>query len=152
MELLRKLQRKDESHLVVLGSPAELAPLFRDMEEVLSVQHGIGEGEVVPFVIAFVSSVEQLSETVALLEHRITSDTLLWFAYPKTSSRRYRCTITRDKGWEPLGRLGLEPVRQIALDDDWSALRFKPAHSIKHMERRESMALSEEGRARVKER
>lgn len=152
MELLRKMQRKHEDHLVVLGAPGELDPLFREMEGVIPVHHGIEEKEAVPFVIAFVASVEQLAETVALLERHITSDTLLWFAYPKTSSRRYRSTITRDKGWEPLGRLGLEPVRQIALDDDWSALRFKPVREIKHMRRSKSMAASEAGRARVEDR
>jgi hypothetical protein len=49
----------------------------------------------------------------------------LWFAYPKKTSKKYDVNIHRDKGWEALEQLGFKGVRQVAIDQDWSALRFR---------------------------
>jgi hypothetical protein len=40
--------------------------------------------------------------------------------------------LTRERGWDGLKELGLEPVAQIAVDDTWSALRFRPSERVKH--------------------
>jgi len=73
----------------------------------------------------------------------------LWFAYPKGSSKRYKCEFNRDNGWAVLGSLGFEGVRMVAIDEDWSALRFRRVEYVKNMTR--SFALSEEGKARSKQ-
>jgi hypothetical protein len=52
-------------------------------------------------------------------------DAILWMAYPKGTSKRYECEFNRDNGWDVLGRAGFEGVRQVAIDEDWSALRFR---------------------------
>lgn len=62
-------------------------------------------------------------------------DGVLWFAYPKGTSKRYKCDFNRDNGWEILGQYGFEPVRMIAIDEYWSALRFRRAEYIKTMKR-----------------
>jgi hypothetical protein len=79
----------------------------------------------------------------------MSPDAVLWFAYPKKSSKRYKSDISRDEGWAPLGELGFEGVRQVAIDEDWSALRFRQAGYIKTMARNQRLAMSEEGRART---
>ena len=55
---------------------------------------------------------------------------LLWFSYPKKSSK-VETDITRDVGWDALGSTGLRPVTQVAIDDTWSALRFRPVVDVK---------------------
>jgi hypothetical protein len=50
--------------------------------------------------------------------------------YPKCTSRRYTCDFNRDTGFGALRRLGFDSVRQIAIDEDWSALRFRRAERI----------------------
>lgn len=55
---------------------------------------------------------------------KLASSTALWMAYPKTTSK-VETDLTRDAGWEVLEREGLAPVRQVAIDDTWSALQFK---------------------------
>ena len=54
-------------------------------------------------------------------------DVVLWFAYPKGTSKRVAGEINRDTGWEPLLSAGFETVRLVAIDEDWSALRFRRA-------------------------
>jgi hypothetical protein len=43
----------------------------------------------------------------------------------KQTSKIYSSDLNRDSCASALAALGLQPVRQIAIDDDWSALRFK---------------------------
>jgi hypothetical protein len=45
----------------------------------------------------------------------------LWVAYPKAN----RTDINRDTVWPILGEHGLRPIGQVAVDDVWSALRFR---------------------------
>ena len=71
----------------------------------------------------------------------------MWYAYPKGTSKRYTCEFNRDNGWAVVGEQGFEPVRQVAIDEDWSALRFRKVSFIKTMTR--SFAMTEEGKKKV---
>ena len=76
-------------------------------------------------------------------------DGLIWFAYPKGTSKKYKCEFNRDSGWAELGKHGFEPVRLVAIDEDWSALRFRNAENIKTMTR--SFAIKKTGKKKVAE-
>ncbi len=52
-------------------------------------------------------------------------DALAWVAYPK--ARQLGTDLNRDILWRSLQDEGVRPVRQISLDDVWSALRFRPS-------------------------
>ncbi len=89
-----------------------------------------------------------LEEVEALAQHAAAvdaDDPIVWIAYPKGSSTRYRCAFNRDTGWAAMGAVGFEPVRQVSLDEDWSALRFRRVQHIKSMTR--GFAMTEEGKA-----
>jgi hypothetical protein len=45
-----------------------------------------------------------------------------WVAYPKAN----RADINRDTLWPIVAEYGMRPVTQVAVDDVWSALRFRP--------------------------
>jgi hypothetical protein len=79
----------------------------------------------------------------------LEQDAVLWFAYPKSSSKKYKCDFNRDTGCDILGQNGYEGVRMIAIDEDWSALRFRKAENIKNMKRRKSMAISKTGKRKT---
>jgi hypothetical protein len=63
---------------------------------------------------------------------------------------KHRSDINRDSGWDVMGQAGFEPVRQVAIDEDWSALRFRRVEFIKSMTRRESSTLTKQGKARTR--
>ena len=46
----------------------------------------------------------------------------VWVAYPKAN----RTDINRDSAWPILAEYGMRPIGQVAIDDVWSALRFRP--------------------------
>lgn len=47
---------------------------------------------------------------------------VFWVAYPKAN----RADINRDTLWPILGEYGMRPIGQVAVDEVWSALRFRP--------------------------
>ena len=64
--------------------------------------------------------------------------------------QKYKSQINRDHGWNVLGQEGFEPVRMVAIDEDWSAVRFRRAAFIKTMTRAKQHRLSERGKGRSK--
>lgn len=66
-----------------------------------------------------------LERARARLVNAARKDRLVWLGYPK--ARRLGTDLNRNSVWELLSGDGIRPVRQIAIDDTWSALRFRPA-------------------------
>ena len=60
-------------------------------------------------------------------------DDLIWFAYPKGTSKRYmgKTNLTRDKNWDSLSALGYKAVRMVSIDSDWTAFRVRNLKYIK---------------------
>jgi hypothetical protein len=145
--LAKKLNYANQNPVFFSDLPTELAALADFFGARAQVATYLAQWQQVGFALAFVTTlagVEQLAATVA--QAAAPGDCTLWLAYPKASSKKYRCEFNRDTGWAALGAIGYEPVRQVALNDDWSALRFRRVAFIKTMTR--SFALTEEGKAK----
>lgn len=146
--LFHKLNLKDQNKIVVLNAPNSFEPELAALFDIAIVHH-TNEVESALFVLAFLITQHEVTNISEWVSHHTSGDAVIWFAYPKSSSKIYKCDFNRDTGWSALGQAGFEPVRIIAIDNDWSALRFRRVEYIKTMKRRESMALSETGKKRV---
>ncbi|HEY4368792.1 MAG TPA: hypothetical protein VGN07_16275 [Steroidobacteraceae bacterium] len=85
----------------------------------------------IAFALAFVTQQTEVDRLAKALPTRTSGDVLLWFAYPKGTSKKYSCDFNRDTGWDLPRKSGLDSVRQVAIDADWSALRFRRVEFIK---------------------
>ena len=103
----------------------------------------------VTFLLAFVTRTPQIEAVASKLTRIAPGDPVIWFAYPKLSSKRYKSEISRDTGWAALGAAGFEGVRMVAIDEDWSAARFRRAEFIKTLKRDSAHAMSRAGKART---
>jgi hypothetical protein len=75
-------------------------------------------------LIVFVRNSDELrTHEAAAIEHA-GKDRLTWIAYPKAG--KLGTDLNRDKLWKLLEDKAIQPVRQVAIDDTWSALRFRP--------------------------
>jgi hypothetical protein len=76
-------------------------------------------------LLVFVADRTTLEERRTQIVESAASNRLTWVSYPK--SGQFGTDLTRDSLAALLSADGIQPVRQIALDDVWSALRFRPA-------------------------
>ncbi len=144
-----KLNLKDEAAIAVLNAPDSFEPELRRLRGV-TVHRSLSGPRELAFVLAFVTrqaEVDSLAKAVAV---RAEGDAVVWFAYPKGTSKRYKCEFNRDTGWQALGAAGFEPVRMVAIDEDWTAARFRRVEFIRAMRRDPKHALSRAGRARTR--
>lgn len=147
--IIKKLNYKDQQIVAILGAPESFAPVVDTWREIAMMDTHLQEDIQYEFVITFARTIADIKQYASQVEHRLVEDAVFWIAYPKKSSKKYHSDISRDKGWEPIGELGMEGVRQVAIDDDWSALRFRTAKFIKTLKRNPRMALSKEGKKRT---
>ena len=143
-----KLNLGELAQAVVIGAPESFEPAIASLGDV-EVLCDLDALDEVEFSLAFVTKREEIDALAPVLASKAPGDPLIWFAYPKGSSKRYTCEFNRDTGWQPLGDAGFEPVRQVSIDEDWSALRFRREEHIKRMTRAKEMAMSEKGKART---
>ncbi|UZR93671.1 hypothetical protein [Chondrinema litorale] len=147
--LFKKLNFKDQDEVVVLHAPKSFLPNLENMQGLTKVFESAEELKSIGFLLVFVTEKEVMENIVRTNAEKFEGDTLVWIAYPKKSSKKYTCNFNRDTGWEVFGEHDMEPVRQVAIDEDWSALRFRKIDYIKKMTRRESFALSEKAKSRL---
>ena len=143
-----KLNLKDQPQVVVLDAPESFESELKTLRG-REVHRKVPGNRPIAFAIAFVKKQVEVDRAAKALVPRLEGDTIVWFAYPKGSSKRYTCDFNRDTGWTALGAAGFEPVRMIAIDEDWSALRFRRAGFIKAMSRDRNRTLSAEGRRKA---
>ncbi|MDX2192915.1 MAG: YdeI/OmpD-associated family protein [Gemmatimonadales bacterium] len=75
-------------------------------------------------VIACFTSAADVERRAAEVTAAVRDGGLLWLCYPKQGGA-VRADINRDRGWAPFTALGWHAVLQVAMNADWSALRFR---------------------------
>jgi hypothetical protein len=75
-------------------------------------------------VLAFAVDVKALGKVAAKAMRSVKDGGSLWFAFPKKTSG-IPTDLSRDRGWEAVEDAGWGTAGLIALDDAWSAFRFK---------------------------
>jgi hypothetical protein len=145
--IFKKLNYKDQKELHIVNSPDSFKKETDEMHSLASIKNSLTNTKSVSFFLAFVTKQKEVDEWCKKIATVLSDDGLLWLAYPKGTSKKYKCDFNRDTGWEVLGKLGFEPVRMIAIDEDWSALRFRKPENIKKMVR--SFAMTELGKKKV---
>ncbi len=132
--IFEKLNLKSDKSIVILNAPesfeAELAQLSN-----VNIVRAISKTKTITFALAFVKTQTELDALSARLADKAEGDALLWFAYPKKTSTKYQCEFNRDSGWDVIRRAGFGSVRMVAIDEDWSALRFRRVEFIKSVKR-----------------
>jgi hypothetical protein len=145
--ILKKLNFKDQGQpVLVINAPKSYDEIKAAFEGEVHQQARLAMYD---FVQVFGTSNEELQSNAKKAVTYVKEDGLLWLCYPKKSSKVYKGSdCSRDTVTGMLSEEGYEPVRQIAIDDDWSALRFRKPEKIKKMVR--DFAVTDEGIKRTK--
>lgn len=143
-----KLNLKNQSQIVVLNSPQSFEPELAALDGVTVLRKLQGLDEI-GFSLAFVTSQQEVNTLAKAIGKLAKGDAVVWFAYPKGSSKKYKSEIKRENGWQALGQAGFEPVRMVAIDEDWTASRFHRVEFIKTMNRPKEFRMTAQGKARA---
>jgi hypothetical protein len=128
--LAKKLRLAPTHHIAVLNSPpgylAQLAPAPADLYTALK------PSTLYDVVQLFVNNVDELRAHGATAIKAVKPDGLLWIAYPKGGATRGVTDLPATPWWtkrdvlgELTGETGYKPVAFVAIDDTWTAMRFK---------------------------
>lgn len=133
--ILKKMTWKEGMNIQVWNCPKELEGLIIGWKN-----DGLILTAVKPdFMLAFVQTEDEVKKYFFEMQALAPDDEQIWLAYPKGTSKRYKAKINRDSGWKYLGEFDYEGVRQIAINEDWSALRFRNTKYVKVMTRKFSV-------------
>ena len=130
-ELLLKLNYKDYPRLCILKGDNAFRKSLQKTLPGRQVDKVIDPKYLYEFMVIFTFETADIEELAPVSIHNLAEDGILWIVYPKKTSPKYKSDISRDKGWETLKKCGFEPVRQVSVNDDLSALRFRNSKFIK---------------------
>jgi len=130
--IFEKLNLKDQPEILILNAPASFEPELAALQGV-TIQRAVQAVNKISFSLAFVSRQQEVNDLAAAIAPKVQGDAVIWFAYPKGTSKKFKCEFNRDTGWEMLRQAGFEGVRMVAIDEDWSALRFRRVEYIKSL-------------------
>ena len=112
-----KLQIKPNSALWV--SHAERRALVGPLPAGVAPADGPAEAAA---ALVFADSAGALREILDTHAGDLARPSVFWVLYPKAN----RADINRDTLWPILAGYGMRPISQVAVDEVWSALRFRP--------------------------
>ena len=118
MALAAKLQMRPDQSVALVNAPADFDP--GDLGG-----HPDAPEARADLVLVFASDGKELNARTGSLTSAATRGALAWIAYPKAG--QLGTDLNRDRVRASVVEHGLDTVRQIALDDVWSALRLKSA-------------------------
>lgn len=127
LKIHKKLRLQTNMSLLVMNAPITYLPVLEGQQfDTAPVEEKIRDYD---FIQVFVTRLEQLDELLKVVKTAGKYDCILWFCYPKGSSK-IESDIKRDLFWPILEKIGMRPVAQVAIDADWSAVRARPAEVV----------------------
>jgi hypothetical protein len=117
VDLAAKLQLKSDHRLEYVRAPHSVSSELKDFT---TGKNGSED----PALLVFVTDRSVLEVHRTQIVEAVNDGRLTWVSYPK--SGQLGTDLNRDSLAALLTESGVQPVRQIAIDDVWSALRFRP--------------------------
>jgi hypothetical protein len=121
--LVKKLLIKPGMRMLIMNAPVGYRPQLGDLHA--EPEAAPAEAGAFDWVQLFVRNLAELEQAGPVALATIKPSGLLWVSFPKKSSR-IASDIGRDSSWEGMASRGWQGVSLIAIDETWSAMRFKP--------------------------
>jgi hypothetical protein len=118
----QKLGLKPGRTLLVRHAPAPIGKMLGAVPDGAEITE-TGSGRF-PLVLVFARDRAALVKELPPCKAKLEAGGALWIAYAKGASSK-ATDINRDSIREYVTTIGLDTVAQIAIDNDWSALRLK---------------------------
>lgn len=126
--LVKKLLIKPNSRWLLQNAPANylegLSPLPDGAELIFNTGGGFNG------IQLFVTNSTELASELKVITPLLKADTIFWIIYPKKSSG-IQTDLEMMSSWDAPAEYGLRPVASAAVNEVWTALRFRPVEAVK---------------------
>ncbi len=121
--IVEKLHLNEERNLLIQGLPSSIEKQFAKLSFAKNVTPLL-KSRKIDWALVFAVNENQLNNILKDVLPALHSESKLWIAYPKVTSK-ISSDLNRDCSWSALTGCGYEGVAQVALDHVWSALWWK---------------------------
>lgn len=122
-DVIKKLKFKDSG--IVLNAPKEIKEEFIKLGMKITFDKKTKSTN----TLIFINNNQEFLNFLKYDLENIESDSVLWFAYPKGTSK-IKTDINRDTIHVTAEEFRLKTVTAISIDETWSALRFRPIDKV----------------------
>jgi hypothetical protein len=123
----RKLGMNPGMRALIIAPPPGYLKLLAPLPDGLTVSSRAG-GKY-PFVQVFATRLSEISRIAQKLSKHAAPNALVWISYPKKTSKTGG-DLSRDLIREAMSVTGWRTVSIVAIDEVWSALRFRPVGQV----------------------
>jgi hypothetical protein len=125
---VKKLGLKPGMRALVVGAPSGYMNSLAPLPDRVEVSPSLGSAH--EFIQLFAIKKSEITKSAKKLLQSATPGALVWITYPKKTSG-VESDLSREEVWAAMEGTGWRPVSQIAIDDVWSALRFRPTQDVR---------------------
>lgn len=126
--LLKKLQIKPGFKVRVLNAPENCLAIFEEIPK--DIQFSFNEDKDFNALLIFCINKADMIAALRLTAHAINEQMICWIIYPKVKSK-LASDLNLMQSWTDLNDFNLSPCASAAIDETWTAIRIKPAGSVK---------------------
>lgn len=126
--IAKKLQIKTGSGWLFVNAPHDYLELLQPLPDTVKISQEV-KGQV-DGVQLFVKKRDELIQELKNIKAVLKPSTILWVTYPKKSSG-VPTDLEMMSNWNELLVYNLRPVASAAINEIWTALRFKPQDQVK---------------------
>ncbi len=121
-DILKKLKYETGHKALLIKAPPE----YTESAAKFGIDTHMGAGKY-DFVHLFVNNKEEVDKFGKQAVESGKYDGILWISFPNGN---VKTDISIDYGWETITKMGMGPVSQMTIDENWSALRFRPTECV----------------------
>ena len=122
-DIVKKFRFKDKG--IVINAPAALEIQFIELGFTTAFDTNLKSTN----TLVFIKNNEEYLEFLNNQLDKIEPDSVLWFAYPKGTSK-VKTDVNRDTIRVTGAAFNITTVSAISIDDTWSGLRFRPTDRV----------------------
>lgn len=126
--LSKKLGLKPGMRALVVAAPSAYLKSLAPLPEGVVISEAMGGTH--EFVQFFATRRSDIEKSAKKLLKSAVPGALVWITYPKKTSG-VESDLSREEVWAAMEGTGWRPVSQIAIDDVWSALRFRLIEDVR---------------------
>jgi hypothetical protein len=146
--VFKKLNYKNQPVVYAINAPDSFEVNLQSISDESKIVKSLSKAKDIEFILVFVTKQSEIDNIVPQFAPTLKGDAIVYMCYPKGTSKKYKCDFNRDTGWAIMGNYELETVRMVAIDEDWSALRFRKVEFIKSLTRKFD-AISDKGKKKA---